>query len=60
MILKESNQIKAKMTFEGNNSYIVGDFKDDYMEGKCKLLIDGKFEVESEFRNKKLLINDPS
>lgn len=47
------------MVFPNNNTQILGSVIDDYMVGKCKVILDGKLEQEAYYEDGKMLISEP-
>ena len=47
------------MIFQNNNTQVLGSVVNDYMVGKCKVILDGQFEQEAYFEEGKMLVSEP-
>jgi len=56
----ESGRLDAKYIFPHSHSYITGKIKDNFLDGDCKIILDGKYEIPGLFENKKLFIKSPT
>lgn len=45
MLSKSVESETAMLAFEGTDCYITGPFKDDYIEGDCELILDGRYGI---------------
>ena len=56
----ENDTLKGQLNFPGTNSYLTGSVQNESIEGPCNIILDGKYTIPAEGKNKKMFINDPA